>query len=269
MTIQLTVTIAAHYTDWDDCPPDKVHSAETVIVQIPQLEAKFVVFPKLLDGLTGRAIERLRNEADKHLHSKANPTLFDEPLWPGQAILERDDVLIEHCMHLLDEATYDRCYVANLIIGVADVLDPSIDEGDPAAVYTWYRIDDSNPEAIEYGEHFTNFYEAAATAVRYLDSLEGEPEADDNDQAGDDLSAEHEPEDEPDDPDWRAPNFVTDAIKELAGHGYEMQVRKHAGDWQYRWRHELPDRVDTSPPFAGMEDAIADACRYLEEPEAA
>lgn len=58
--IELTVTFQATYRDHEDpVPASEVTAVNNVQLLIPFLDSKFVVFPKMLEGVTDRVITEL------------------------------------------------------------------------------------------------------------------------------------------------------------------------------------------------------------------
>lgn len=59
-SIELRVTFEAVYKSSDEyIPADEVTATQEVVLQIPGMESKFVVLPKVLEGVTDRVITEL------------------------------------------------------------------------------------------------------------------------------------------------------------------------------------------------------------------
>lgn len=69
--IALVVTFQAAYVGDDHDVPDETTVEETMSLIIPQMEEKFVVLPKVLEGVTDRVIKAHRARMDEYRSKKA------------------------------------------------------------------------------------------------------------------------------------------------------------------------------------------------------
>jgi len=69
--IALVVTFQAAYMGDDRDMPDDTTVEETVSLIIPQMDEKFVVFPKVLEGVTDQVIKIHRAKVNDYLAKKA------------------------------------------------------------------------------------------------------------------------------------------------------------------------------------------------------
>lgn len=65
--IELEVTFKATIIGGDEFIPDSTAAEETVKLTIPTIESKYAVFPKLLEGVTLRTIQQLRDNVSGYL----------------------------------------------------------------------------------------------------------------------------------------------------------------------------------------------------------
>lgn len=93
--IVLQVNFTALIEDDDiHIPPSEVFSANTVTLTMPVLDPKFVIFPKLLEGVTDSVVTELRAKYSQYLHKKEMERKKEEEekkfMW-NQPPLEEDD----------------------------------------------------------------------------------------------------------------------------------------------------------------------------------
>lgn len=273
--IQITVSFYACYTDQDDLPPADVYARESLTVELPAIQPKYIVLPKVIEGISISLIESLQATAKQHRWDREHPTLFeetaeaedDDPIalaahWPSLEDVELHNVLVAHTMDQLDPATRARCHQHGLILGLIDPEAPG------ALEHTWYQMQPSGD--ILRGELYGNFYECAAAALEYLDTLEEEEPAEEEPEAEEPEAEEPEPDEAAG--EWHLTNFRTAEIDELRADGYQIQARwRRLGDgfeWQYRWSIGEGDRinVNASRPFASIEEAISSAHYAMANP---
>lgn len=86
-TIRLDVQFTATISDTDEpIPHEYSEAAEVVTLVFPKLEAKYVVFPKVLEGMTDRIIGQLQEkmaayyakEEERLRQAAMRPSLFPE-----------------------------------------------------------------------------------------------------------------------------------------------------------------------------------------------
>ena len=71
-SIELRVTFEAVYKSSDEyIPADEVTSVEEMTLTIPHIDSKFVVLPKVLEGITDRAITALGAMVSEYYRKQA------------------------------------------------------------------------------------------------------------------------------------------------------------------------------------------------------
>lgn len=68
--IQLTVSITAMVVGGDDYIPESTASTEEVTIALPNMDNKFVVFPKIIEGATLGVIRNLQSNVGVYLDKK-------------------------------------------------------------------------------------------------------------------------------------------------------------------------------------------------------
>lgn len=98
--IELSVIFVATYIDPDnDIPADQSAASEEMQLTLPNLDSKFVVLPKVLEGITERVIKEMdgkvmdfyRQKAEKEKQRKQEmqrPSFWREPASNGDAPVE-------------------------------------------------------------------------------------------------------------------------------------------------------------------------------------